>query len=608
MSDKITLSATNLDIALTNGDTIVEDLTLRLEPGQILGLVGESGSGKTTTGRALLGYSGKGVEIVEGSLTISGMHLAMDESMRQFRGSVIAYVPQNPGRALNPALRIGDAIRDILKRHRPESDSEATVRGLLSMVGLPDSREFQRRFSHQLSGGQQQRVCIAAALSCDPDVIVLDEPTTGLDVVSQKKILDRLVWLRNEQNISMVYVTHDLAVVAQVADRIAVMYAGRIVEEGDAEDVLCRPRHPYTRGLLASIPDHVRPRMLEAMPGISVGVGERPAGCSFAPRCNQRTDECEQEVPPLLETEPGHAARCIHWGATAPVTFAPPVLGRRFADSVGQDILQVEGLHAVHRSRRETIVAAEDISFSVARGGCVALVGESGSGKTTIARTIAGLQPLAGGRILLAGSELPGSLRRRTVGQRRSIQLVFQNPYDALNPRHSVRDSISRPARLLRGMNSKEADAEVDRLLDKVRLPSRAARRYPGELSGGECQRVSVARALAAGPDVMLCDEVTSALDVSVQAAVLDLLNELRLELGVAMLFITHDLGVVASVADEILVLKGGHVVERGRTSDVLGHPTDEYTTTLLAAAPSLSVALDGWGNDESREGPRTSV
>lgn len=586
-----------LRIRLRTGDLIVEDVDFELAPGEILGLVGETGSGKTTTALALLGYSADGVEISGGELQIGRTSMRMDESMRSLRGAVISYVPQDPNRALNPSLRIGDAIGDLVRAHGRGHD-DGLVKRVLETVGLPGSNEFRRRYPHQLSGGQQQRVMIAAALVCEPAVVVLDEPTTGLDVVTQAKLLDELVRLRDAQQISMVYVTHDLAVVAQIADTLAVMYAGRVVEQGRAAIVLRKPRHPYTRGLLASVPDHAQPRVLEPMPGIAVGVGGRPIGCAFEPRCPQRTQRCGFEMPTLTDSATQHAVRCFNWQQTPAVTSIPLGASEPQSRTERVNVLEVEGLHAEHRSRRETVVAASDISFGVGRGECVALVGESGSGKTTIARAIAGLHPVAGGRILLDGVELPSFVRRRSLEQRRQIQLVFQNPAAALNPRHTVLQAIARPLQLLRGLDRRAIPQEVGRLLECVRMSSSLAARYPSELSGGERQRVAIARALAARPDVILCDEITSALDVSVQAAVLKLLTELRAELGLSLLFITHDLGVVATIADEVLVLEGGLVCERGRTGDVLRSPQHPYTQRLLDSAPSVAEAVERWNGD----------
>jgi peptide/nickel transport system ATP-binding protein len=577
-----------LRVELLNGAPIVEDVSFALRSGEILGLVGESGSGKTTTALALLGYARRGARIAGGSLRVAGQELTgrPDAALRGLRGRLVAYVPQDPSTSLSPAMRIGDQVAEMLHIHFPERDADAVVTPALERVHLPGDRRFRRRYPHQLSGGQQQRLTLAVALVGEPPLVVLDEPTTGLDVVTQARILDEIRRLREEIGVAMVYVTHNLAVVSQIADRVAVMYAGRVVEEGPTELVLREPRHPYTRGLVASIPDHATPRRLAGMAGVAVGVGERPPGCAFAPRCPQRVERCSDEQPPAEDAGPGRRVRCFEWARTPPLALEPPLDARGTVTVV--PLLAVESLRAVHRGRDGTVVAADDVSFEVPAGSCVALVGESGSGKTTIARCIAGLHEPEAGRILLDGVELAARARDRTRDSRRRIQIVFQNPGDSLNPRCTVGDEIGRPARVLRGLRGAELDSETIRLLERVRLPARLARRYPRELSGGERQRVAIARALAATPDMLVCDEITSALDVSVQAAVLELLAELRVDLGLALLFISHDLGVVASIADRVLVLERGVVREQGLVGDLLARPTDEYTRALVAAAPRL--------------------
>jgi peptide/nickel transport system ATP-binding protein len=587
-AESAVLSVEDLRVELRSGEAIVEDVRLAVRPGEILGLVGESGSGKTTTALALLGYARPGVRIAHGEVVVAGKTVSgRDEvAARRLRGRLVSYVPQDPGNALNPALRIGRAVRDMLDEHAAEREV-GSVSSAFAAVHLPATEEFERRYPHQLSGGQQQRVTIAIALVCEPPLVVLDEPTTGLDVVTQARVLEEVDRLRRERGLAMVYVSHDLAVVAQVADRIAVMYAGRVVEEGPSAAVLAEPRHPYTCGLVASIPDHVAPRRLHGMPGVAVGVGERPPGCAFSPRCPQRAARCETELPALEPAGEGRSVRCFEWTRTQPLELAERAQPR--VDSGGDPLLAVDGLRAVY-GRINPVVAVEDVSFLLAPGGCVALVGESGSGKSTIARCVAGLHVPAAGQVALAGEPLPARARDRPREARRRIQIVFQNPYDSLNPRHRVGDAIARPARVLRDLPREDAEAEVGELLERVRLPARLARRFPGELSGGERQRVAIARALAARPDLLVCDEITSALDVSVQAAVLELLAELRAELGLALLFISHDLGVVATVADTVLVLEAGRVCEEGPVGAILADPEHPYTQRLIEAAPRLSA------------------
>jgi peptide/nickel transport system ATP-binding protein len=580
------LRVAGLRAELDSGEVIVDDVSLELRAGEFLGLVGESGSGKTTTALALLGYARRGVRLVMGEVSVADRPVATtsERDARLMRGRYISYVPQDPSSALNPALRVGQAIGDMVRANVPGANPETVVPQALERVDLHAADGFSKRFPHQISGGQKQRVAIASALVAEPPVVVFDEPTTGLDVVTQARIIEEIDRLRRQTGLAAVYVSHDLAVVAQVADRIAVMYAGQIVEEGSTAAVLAAPRHPYTRGLLASIPDPIVPRRLIGIPGTAVGVGERPSGCAFAPRCPQCTQQALEEAPPLEDIGGGRRVRCFEWRSTPPVERGERLRGEALGTR-GAPVLTVESLRALHPG----VVAADDVSFSVAPGECVALVGQSGSGKTTIARSIVGLHPPESGRIRLDGEPLAGHARDRPKEARRRIQIIFQNPKDSLNPRQRVGDAIARPARVLRDLSASEAAAEVADLLERVRLSARLAERFPAELSGGERQRVAIARALAARPDVIVCDEITSALDVSVQAAVLSLLGELRTELGLSLLFITHDLGVVASVADRVLVLEGGVVCEEGAVEQVLSNPERPYTRRLVEAAPRLA-------------------
>ena len=454
---------------------------------------------------------------------------------------------------------------------------------------------FVRRYPHQLSGGQQQRVSIAMACVCEPPVAVLDEPTTGLDVLTQARILNELLRLRDEQGMAMVYVSHDLAVVAKMADRIAVMYAGRVVEDAPAADVILRPRHPYTRALVAAIPDFRHPRSLRGIPGVSVGVGEWPAGCSFAPRCAFAEPACEEAVPVLERPAPDMPCAAGAVGSSPRAPCRPSTRARVRARARPLRCSRSSGLEGRYRSGRADFPGCAQRLLRDRDGHLRALVGESGSGKTTIGRCIAGLHEPSAGGVEFDGTPLAGAARARPLEVRRRIQIVFQNPFESLNPRHQVADSIARPLHVLRGLSRRDAEAAVGELLERVRLPKRVAKRFPAELSGGERQRVAIARALAPNPDLLICDEVTSALDVSVQAAVLELLQDLQRELHLSMLFITHNLGVVACVADSVLVMDRGELCETGPVARVLEHPEHEYTRRLLEAAPTMPDAdLDG--------------
>jgi peptide/nickel transport system ATP-binding protein len=583
------IEARHVTVTLVSGEPIVRDVSFSVGPGEILGLVGESGSGKTTLSLTALGYARPGARVAGGEVRVLGDDvLAMAEDERRSRrGERVAYVPQDPGTALNPSLRVRALLGEMLRAHRVVDGRDARIAAVLAKVGLPTDRGFQRRFPHQLSGGQQQRLAIAVALICEPAVLVMDEPTTGLDVVTQSVVLDEVRRLCRDTGVAIVYVSHDLAVVAGLAHRIAVMYAGRVVEDGPTDELLLHPRHPYTLGLISSIPDHLEPRTVQGIPGIAAGVGADLPGCAFAPRCPQAATECTRVVPELTPVRDTHTVRCFRWRTT------PDSLGqaaRAFHDEPDRrPLLEVARLVATHRSRVGTVVAARNVSFSIGAEECVALVGESGSGKTTIARCIAGLHARAGGEVRFGGEAVAPLARDRSRELRRRVQIVFQNPYDSLNAKLTVQQSLERPLRLFRlaGRSGAAAD-QVRELLDQVRLPAATASRYPAELSGGERQRVAIARALAASPDLLICDEITSALDVSVQAAVLELLARLRRELGVAMLFISHDLGVVSTIADRVLVLEQGSVREQGPVHRVLAAPEHPYTRSLLDAAPAL--------------------
>ena len=593
MSDEITLDIRDLriDVAETGND-IVDEVTLRIPRGQVLGLVGESGSGKTTVGLAVLGHARKGVAIAGGSIDINGHSLLAREAkeLRSMRGSLVTYVPQDPSSSLNPALRIGTQILEVLEHHgfgRNQRERHERVEEVMAEVALPGVPEFLRRYPHQLSGGQQQRVGLAMAFACRPAVIVLDEPTTGLDVSTQSHVLATVRDLCHQHGVAALYVTHDLAVVANLADRVAVMYAGRIVEQGPTKDIFERAQHPYTRHLTAAAPDINSDEPVVGLRGRAPAPGKRPGGCSFALRCELATPECSASFPTEREVGNAHQVRCHHAGQPQQLTaVAPPALLRREGDDVALRISAVNagysGLQVVH-----------DVSFDVPRGQCVALVGESGSGKTTLTRSVGGLHREWTGEILLEGTALEQSARDRPTAQRLSIQYVFQNPYSSLHPRRTVGESVGRPLRVA-GASAREADLAAAEMLERVSLTAAYAHRYPDQLSGGERQRVAIARALVCKPSVLVCDEVTSALDVLVQAAVVELLVGLQRDLGLSMLFVTHNLPLVRSLAQQVVVLADGKVVEAGPTEQVLTHPEQAYTQRLLADTPSIAAALAG--------------
>ncbi|WPN27931.1 ABC transporter ATP-binding protein [Pseudomonas sp. P5_109] len=582
------LQVRDLRVELSEQIDVLSGVTFSLEAGEILGLVGESGSGKTTLATALLAHARRGARIVGGEVEVSGQSLLtlQGEDLRRARGSLIGYVAQDPATALNPALRIGSLLRETLGAHQIELDRAAQQQRILETlrdVGLPDDAQFLRRFPHQLSGGQQQRVMLALAFVLRPALIVLDEPTTALDVTTQAHILATLRRLCKSLGIAAVYVSHDLAVIKDLVDRVMVMYAGRIVEVAQREMLFHQPAHPYTRGLLAAIPDVAQRRDLPAIAGHAPAPGQRPQGCAFAPRCPRRVAACSVLEPQLQALSSQQRVAClaphlqplqrVAQASVAPVT-----------DSVERTpLLQIKDLNVAYD--RQVLF---DVSLHVAAGECLALVGESGSGKTSLARAVAGLGENAEGELLYAGGLLSLSARQRDGAQRHQIQYIFQNPYRALNPRQSVLQTLSAPLEHFFGIKGAAARERVEAVLKRVSLPASVADLYPHSLSGGERQRVAIARALVCEPRLLICDEITSALDVSVQASILALLRQLQGE-GLTLLFVTHDLGVVRAIADRVLVLKSGRVVEQGRVDQVLDQPQAAYTRTLLENSPTLA-------------------
>jgi peptide/nickel transport system ATP-binding protein len=586
-----------LRIGLTGSPfDIVDEIDFRIEPAEVVGLVGESGSGKTTIGLALLGHCRRGAAIAAGRVTIAGRDmLELDAAaLNAARGHTVAYIPQDPSAALNPALRVGLQLEEMLAVHQPRLDDaqrRQRVFEMLEEVKLPAQASFLRRYTHQLSGGQQQRVALAMAFACRPAVIVLDEPTTGLDVTTQAHVLETVRTLCRQYGVAALYVSHDLAVVASLADRMLVMYAGRIVESGPTRVLFRDPAHPYTRRLIAAVPDVRGRRNLVGIPGHAPSPTQRTPGCTFAPRCAYATSECHARFPPVEVVAAHHAVRCWHHarvraqGSAAPEDAAEAASGHPSAPASA--LLVVRDLHAWYG--RHPVL--HDVSLALDAGECMAVVGESGSGKTTLARCVAGLHPALSGELMLAGAALAPQARARPRAVRRAIQYVFQSPYASLNPRRTVGQIVARPLHVFFDLGRREARERVVAHLERVALSSGLIDRYPDQLSGGERQRVAVARALAAEPQVLVCDEITSALDVSVQAALVELLAELQRNMNLGLLFITHNLALIRTIADRVAVMSAGRILESAAVESIFVAPQADYTRELLANTPSLNAA-----------------
>ncbi len=609
VSDGMLLAVRDLRIAFVSGRSLlaaVDGVDFEVAAGETLALLGESGCGKSATALGLLRLLPAAGRIPGGEVRFAGRDLlALPEAeMRGVRGGGMAMIFQEPATSLNPVLTVGHQLGEVLERHCRLVGQAARQRSLelLAAVGIADPERRLGEYPFQLSGGMKQRVMIAVALAGNPRLLIADEPTTALDVTIQAQILELLRQLQGERAMGMLLITHDLGVVAQMATRVAVMYAGQIVEEAPREVFFSAARHPYTAKLFAALPDlERRGGRLETIPGQVPSLAAMPSGCRFASRCEHAWELCRQQAPVWRQVAIGHRLRChldrlpdTRAGALA----ATPGLAGTIAPTSEAPLLRVDDLrvhfpirHGVLQRTVGHVRAVDGVSLELARGRTLALVGESGCGKTTVGKAILQLIAASRGSVRLLGQELGGLARGARRPLRRRMQMIFQDPFASLNPRMSVGEIIGEGISALRiDIQRQGRAAAIAAVLQQVGLEAAAAGRYPHEFSGGQRQRIAIARALAVQPDLVICDEPTSALDVSVQAQILNLLGSLQADLGLAYLFITHNFAVVDHLAHEVAVMYLGRIVERGTVDDVLRSPQHPYTRALLSAVPSARL------------------
>jgi peptide/nickel transport system ATP-binding protein len=595
----------------------VEGLSYKVKAGEVVALVGESGCGKSVSALAIMRLLARPAgRIVAGRILFEGRNLLdlTEDEMRELRGRDIAMIFQEPMTSLNPVLTVGFQIMEPLLIHLNMTPQQAAARAveLLKMVGMPDPERRLEQYPHQFSGGMRQRVMIAIALACNPKLIIADEPTTALDVTIQAQILKLMKELSRRLGIAMVMITHNLGIVARYADRVNVMYAARIAEQAASEAIFARPLHPYTAGLLRSVPrlDQPRGAKLETIEGLPPNLLEPPPGCRFAPRCRARKDACEREVPPLAQVEAHRYSACIRASEMARVgatglglqsaTLTAPE--RKQLDAA-KPLLRVSDLHTYFEVRAGfklfgstpgIVRAVDGLSFDVYRGETVGLVGESGCGKTTVGRSLLRLEQPTSGRIVFDGADVTHAQGQQLKDYRRRIQVIFQDPYSSLNPRMTIGEIIAEPMLVYKLVpDRKAARAKVSEYLTQVGLFDYMAERYPHELSGGQRQRVGIARALAMEPSFIVCDEPVSALDVSIQAQIINLLEELQAKFRLTFLFIAHDLAVVRHISDRVMVMYLGKVMEVADRDTLYADPLHPYTQALLDAVPIPDPELE---------------
>jgi peptide/nickel transport system ATP-binding protein len=592
----------------------VDALNLTIERGETFALVGESGCGKSMTALSILRLLPESGRISSGRVDVDGLDITQlpEARMRDVRGHRISIIFQEPSTSLNPVMTVGRQITEVIERHTALRGEQARAKAVdwLKRVGIPEPERRVGDYPFQMSGGQKQRVMIAIALAADPEIVIADEPTTALDVTIQAQILDLLKELQASQKMALLLITHDLAVVSQMAHRVALMYAGQVIEVAEAKEFFARPLHPYAANLFDALPDtSKRGRKLASIPGTVPLLNQHFGGCRFSDRCGNVMDRCRAAPPQLLDYRPAHSVRCVLYQdvglnesaesvrcVTSDATELPPDA------AVGATLLEVRDYRVWFPIRKGLlqrttgyVKAVDGVSFSIAAGRTLALVGESGSGKTTVGKAVMQLlrnTARISGSALLQGQpldKLNGDALRQA---RRAAQIVFQDPFASLNPRMRVNEILEEGvSSLCPEILPAQRSERVAALLERVGLRRDVLTRYPHEFSGGQRQRLAIARALAVEPKLIVADEPTSALDVSVQAQILNLLKELQQELGVAYLFITHNFGVVEYLAHDIAVMKNGRLVEAGPADDILSRPQNDYTRTLLAAVPRLQRA-----------------